>query len=63
VPAAARIGPGTSGDEQGDRRELSLSVDAVKTHLRRLAVLLEVENLPQNRNARSWRGTRSARDW
>jgi pSer/pThr/pTyr-binding forkhead associated (FHA) protein len=29
--------------------ELSLSVDAVKTHLRRLAVLLEVENLPQNR--------------
>jgi pSer/pThr/pTyr-binding forkhead associated (FHA) protein len=29
--------------------ELSLSVDAVKTHLRRLAVLLEVEDLPQNR--------------
>ena len=28
--------------------ELSLSVDAVKTHLRRLAVLLEVEDLPQN---------------
>ena len=29
--------------------ELTLSVDAVKTHLRRLAVLLEVEDLPQNR--------------
>jgi pSer/pThr/pTyr-binding forkhead associated (FHA) protein len=29
--------------------ELSVSVDAVKTHLRRLAVLLEVEDLPQNR--------------
>jgi pSer/pThr/pTyr-binding forkhead associated (FHA) protein len=29
--------------------ELSLSVDAVKTHLRRLAVLLDVEDLPQNR--------------
>jgi pSer/pThr/pTyr-binding forkhead associated (FHA) protein len=28
--------------------ELSLSVDAVKTHLRRLAELLEVEDLPQN---------------
>ena len=28
--------------------ELSLSVDAVKTHLRRLAVLLEVGDLPQN---------------
>ena len=29
-------------------RELSLSVDAVKTHLRSLAELLEVEDLPQN---------------
>ena len=29
--------------------ELSLSVDAVKTHLRRLAVVLEVDDLPQNR--------------
>ncbi len=29
--------------------ELSLSVDAVKTHLRRLAVLLGVDELPQNR--------------
>ena len=29
--------------------ELSISVDAVKTHLRRLAVLLAVEDLPQNR--------------
>ncbi len=28
--------------------ELSLSVDAVKTHLRRLGELLEVEDLPQN---------------
>jgi pSer/pThr/pTyr-binding forkhead associated (FHA) protein len=28
--------------------ELSLSVDAVKTHLRNLAELLEVEDLPQN---------------
>ncbi|MGA2013575.1 MAG: FHA domain-containing protein [Solirubrobacteraceae bacterium] len=29
--------------------ELTLSVDAVKTHLRRLAVTLGVEHLPQNR--------------
>ncbi|HEX3874262.1 MAG TPA: FHA domain-containing protein [Solirubrobacteraceae bacterium] len=29
--------------------ELTLSVDAVKTHLRRLAVILGVEDLPQNR--------------
>jgi hypothetical protein len=29
--------------------ELTLSVDAVKTHLRRLAVTLGVEDLPQNR--------------
>jgi len=29
--------------------ELSLSVDAVKTHLRRLAVVLEVDDMPQNR--------------
>jgi hypothetical protein len=29
--------------------ELHVSTDAVKTHLRRLAVLLDVEDLPQNR--------------
>jgi pSer/pThr/pTyr-binding forkhead associated (FHA) protein len=37
--------------------ELSLSVDAVKTHLRNLAELLEVEDLPQNqkRAQLAWR--------
>ena len=28
--------------------ELTLSVDAVKTHLRRIAEALDVQNLPQN---------------